>query len=76
MYNYKALFNNYKQCAVCKRPLPNDYKEDLCPHCLESQLFNEVKEYMKGFYGKPPAPVKSYTFQRYKTKISIAKIDK
>ena len=47
MYNYKALFNNYKQCAVCKRPLPNNYKEDLCPHCLESQLFNEVKEYIR-----------------------------
>ena len=25
---------------------------------------------------KPPAPVKSYTYQRYKTKIIIAKIDK
>lgn len=47
MHNYKALFNNYKQCAVCKRPLPKDYKEDLCPHCLESQLFNEVKDYIR-----------------------------
>ena len=47
MVNPKSLFNNLKQCKNCQRPLPLDYKEDLCPHCIESQLFYSVKEYIR-----------------------------
>lgn len=41
------LFNNYNECEFCKHPLPIDYEETLCPHCLENQLFHEVKEYIR-----------------------------
>ena len=45
MDNPKSLFNNNtKVCENCKRPLPHDYKENLCPRCLDLALFREVKE--------------------------------
>lgn len=42
-----GLFNNYKQCNFCGRPLPLNYEEDTCPTCKEYQLFHEVKEYIR-----------------------------
>jgi len=42
---------------------------------INEQLSKKQKQ-KRNIFVKPPAPVKSYTFQRYKTKISIAKIDK
>lgn len=32
---------------MCRRPLPLDYEEELCPGCVENRLFNEVKEYIR-----------------------------
>lgn len=47
MAKTKSLFNNLKQCKNCQRPLPLEYQEELCPHCIESQLFYSVKEYIR-----------------------------
>lgn len=48
MDNPKSLFNNNtKVCENCKRPLPYDYKENLCPRCLDMALFREVKEFIR-----------------------------
>mgnify|MGYP000842664141 FL=1 len=48
MDNPKSLFNNNtKVCENCKRPLPYDYKENLCPRCLDLALFREVKEFIR-----------------------------
>lgn len=43
----QGLFNNYKYCAVCRKPLPLSFEEDLCPACKENQFFQEVKEYIR-----------------------------
>lgn len=43
----KKLMGEYKECEYCGRPLPPDYKETLCPVCMEIQLFREVKEYIR-----------------------------
>ena len=42
-----TLFGDYKECEFCKRPLPDDYDETMCPHCIENQLFHEVKEFIR-----------------------------
>ena len=48
MDNPKSLFNNNTRvCENCKRPLPYDYKENLCPRCLDLALFREVKEFIR-----------------------------
>lgn len=43
----QALFNNYKYCEECKKPLPLTYMATLCPSCIEQKLFREVKEYIR-----------------------------
>lgn len=41
MDNPKSLFNNNtKVCENCKRPLPHDYKENLCPRCRQNKIQN------------------------------------
>ena len=42
-----SLFDNLKFCAICRRALPLEYEGELCPACVENQLFNEVKEYIR-----------------------------
>ncbi|MBU5472453.1 MAG: hypothetical protein GX284_07045 [Clostridiales bacterium] len=42
-----SLFENLKFCSICRRPLPLDYEKEMCPQCIENQLFNEVKEYIR-----------------------------
>lgn len=42
-----TLFQNYKFCTQCHKPLSNSYSDDICPECKERQLFNEVKEYIR-----------------------------
>ena len=41
------LFDNYKYCSVCRKPLSLDYKGDLCPFCIDQQLLHEVKEFIR-----------------------------
>lgn len=43
----KHLFENYAHCKVCKRPLPSDYTEELCPTCKEQHLFHQVKDFIR-----------------------------
>lgn len=43
----QGLFGNFKYCEICRNPLPLTYKDSFCPHCLEQQLFREVKEYIR-----------------------------
>lgn len=47
MLSGKRLFENYKQCALCKCPLPLDYQEEYCPSCVDVKLFQEVKDYIR-----------------------------
>ncbi len=42
-----SLFDHYKYCSICKRILPLDYEFELCPYCIESELFREVKSYIR-----------------------------
>lgn len=42
-----SLFDNLKECENCKRPLPREYSEALCPLCIESQLFHRVRDYIR-----------------------------
>ena len=43
----QGLFENYKYCEFCKKPLPLDHEASLCPACQETQFFREVKEYIR-----------------------------
>ncbi len=43
----EGLFGKYKQCEYCSRPLPKNYDGNLCPKCLDTQLFREVKEFIR-----------------------------
>ena len=43
----RNLFNNIKQCINCKRPLPLEYTEEICPGCKDMLLFQEVKEFIR-----------------------------
>lgn len=45
--NQQGLFENYKYCEFCKKPLPPDYESPLCPVCQETKLFHDVKEYIR-----------------------------
>lgn len=41
------LFNNYKSCECCKKPLPLDFEDNYCPTCRENLLFQDVKEFIR-----------------------------
>ena len=41
------LTTTQKYVKTVKRPLPHDYKENLCPRCLDLALFREVKEFIR-----------------------------
>lgn len=41
------LFGNYKYCENCRRPLSLTYENNLCPGCIEQQLFHKVKEFIR-----------------------------
>lgn len=41
------LFNNYKYCEKCNRPLPLSYESTLCPDCINHELFAQVKDYIR-----------------------------
>ncbi|MCM1106022.1 MAG: FeoC-like transcriptional regulator [Blautia sp.] len=50
MAEEEGLFGKYKHCSYCGRPLSKHYEADLCPRCLEAQLFRDVKEYIRSNY--------------------------
>ncbi|MEG0806004.1 MAG: hypothetical protein RR364_05375 [Lachnospiraceae bacterium] len=47
MEKQMALFDNYKYCASCRRLLAPTYEFDICPSCMEQELFKEVREYIR-----------------------------
>lgn len=42
-----SLFENYKYCDNCGKPLPLTYKDSMCPFCLEQDLFHQVKDFIR-----------------------------
>lgn len=36
-----------RYCKECRKSLPEDYEFNLCPHCIEAQLFREVRDYIR-----------------------------
>ncbi len=36
-----------RECKQCGRTLNDLYKDDICPACMEMNLFSEVKEYIR-----------------------------
>ncbi len=36
-----------KECLQCKRYLPDDYEDELCPRCQDINLFAEVRDYIR-----------------------------
>ncbi|WP_075720391.1 hypothetical protein [Roseburia sp. 499] len=42
-----SLFDNLKFCSVCRRPLPLNYDKEMCPGCIDNELFHQVKEYIR-----------------------------
>jgi RNA polymerase subunit RPABC4/transcription elongation factor Spt4 len=47
MATQSGLFKKNKQCEYCGRPLPQHYELDVCPHCMDANLFREVKDYIR-----------------------------
>lgn len=41
------LFNNYKHCKFCGKTLPVSFKGDYCPGCVEHELFQNVKQFIR-----------------------------
>lgn len=47
MNTQRSLFNNLNACEFCKRPLPLEYPDSLCPACKETKLFQDVKDFIR-----------------------------
>lgn len=43
----RGLFEDYKYCAICRRPLPASSEETVCPLCTEQALFMKVKDFIR-----------------------------
>ncbi len=43
----RPKLSDTKTCAKCGRDLHETYPHDLCPACMEFELFNAVKEYIR-----------------------------
>uniref|UniRef100_UPI0040560934 hypothetical protein n=1 Tax=Agathobacter sp. TaxID=2021311 RepID=UPI0040560934 len=39
--------SSYKQCEFCQKPLPKSYTPNICPGCIENNLFSDVKEFIR-----------------------------
>lgn len=42
-----GLFDNYKLCPLCGKRLPHSYKEEYCPLCIDANLLNQVKDFIR-----------------------------
>lgn len=49
MSNLANLFSDSKQCEMCGRPLPKSLSDTLCKNCYETQLFQDVKDYIRAY---------------------------
>lgn len=44
----ESLFDSgLKTCRECRRDLPGEYTEDVCPACKERILFSQVKDFIR-----------------------------
>lgn len=43
----RGLFDNYKYCEYCGKPLPLSFEGTVCAACQEQQLFRDVKEFIR-----------------------------
>lgn len=43
----RGLFENYKYCEYCGKPLSLSFEGTVCPACQDQQLFHEVKEFIR-----------------------------
>lgn len=43
----RRLFESYKYCEYCGKPLPLSFEGSVCPACQDQQLFHEVKEFIR-----------------------------
>lgn len=43
----QGLFGSYRQCGICGKRLPDSYKEQLCPSCMDIQLLRDVKDFIR-----------------------------
>lgn len=39
----------FKQCKGCSKMLPISFKDEYCPQCEESQLFDDVREFIRQY---------------------------
>lgn len=43
----RDFFSSCKKCERCGRPLPNDYRFNICASCEDAELFDEVREFIR-----------------------------
>lgn len=44
----RSLFDpEARACEYCRRTLPKDYTDTICPNCKENELFSRVKDYIR-----------------------------
>lgn len=43
----RNLFNQFKCCEYCGKPLASSYEGTVCPACQEQQLFRDVKDFIR-----------------------------
>ena len=40
-------FDSYKQCSICQKAIPKSYQSDICPQCMDNNLFSDVKDFIR-----------------------------
>ena len=43
----KSFFGNYKYCEGCHQLLESSYEFDMCPSCIEQEVFKQVRDYIR-----------------------------
>ena len=47
MEKRQSFFGNYKYCEGCHTLLEGSYEFDMCPSCIEQEVFKQVREYIR-----------------------------
>jgi RNA polymerase subunit RPABC4/transcription elongation factor Spt4 len=43
----QTLFSNYRTCSICGKLLEEEHEKEICQGCEETELFLEVKDYIR-----------------------------
>ncbi len=43
----RDFFSRCKTCVKCGRPLPNDYRFEMCAACEDTELFDRVRDFIR-----------------------------